>query len=334
MADPTFKILIVNPNSSTPMTDALKPIVAQLNYISIHVDYFTAPNQSVTLPDGRVIEPVPSINSGADSVQSALHCRPFVEPLIPQYDAFLVACYSAHPLVGMLRATIRGLESKARRSDSGTLHVLAGSEIIDPRKSRKYVTGIFEASVSSSLMLMSAFNLQTEWSHRKTQSQDTFGIVTTGAVWKPELTKAVSAMINGPEENEGSGKGANLPSSDGSAAAASSPASSTSSSTIIPTSVARFAGVETTGLTAVELHETPPEEVRRRMIDATERLLKGTSHPVRAVCLGCAGMAGMEEAVRAGCIRAYGESDGEDVHIVDGIVAGVGLLVNACKAQV
>jgi Asp/Glu/hydantoin racemase len=322
------KILIVNPNTSTHMTDALKPIVTKLNYTNVHFDYFTAPNHPVTLPDGRVIEPVPSINSGSDSVQSALHCRAFVEPLIPQYDAFLIACYSAHPLVGMLRSTIRGLENKARRSDSGTLHVLAGSESIDPRKRRKYATGIFEASVASSLMLMSAFNLQSEWSHRKTQSRDTFGIVTTGAVWKPELTKAVAAMMNGPEESE-SGKGDRDAS-----ASVSSPASSTSASTIIPTSVARFSGVETTGLTAVELHETPPEEVRRRMIDATERLLRGSSHPVRAVCLGCAGMAGMEEAVRAGCVRAYGESEGEDVHIVDGVVAGVGLLVNACKAQV
>lgn len=329
------KILIVNPNTSTHMTEALKPIVTKLNYTNIHFDYFTAPTQSVTLPDGRVIEPVPSINSGSDSVQSALHCRAFVEPLIPQYDAFLIACYSAHPLVGMLRSTIRGLENKARRSDSGTLHVLAGSETIDPRKRRKYVTGIFEASVTSSLMLMSAFNLQSEWSHRKTQSQDTFGIVTTGAVWKPELTKAVAAMMNGPEESE-SGKGGDRDASvSGSGSVSvSSPASSTSTSTILPASVARFAGVETTGLTAVELHETPPDEVRRRMIDATERLLRGSSHPVRAVCLGCAGMAGMDEAVRAGCVRAYGESEGEDVHIVDGVVAGVGLLVNACKAQV
>lgn len=324
----SFKILIINPNTSTRMTDALKPIVTNLNYNNVQFEYFTAPTQSVTLPDdGHVIKPVPSINSGEDSVQSALHCRPFVEPLIPQYDAFLVACYSAHPLVGMLRSTIRGLENKARNSDKGTLHVFAGGESISPRKHRKYVTGIFEASVTSSLMLISAFHLQTEWSHHKTQSRDTFGIVTTGAVWKPELTKAVSAMINGPSEkgDENGKESGNSPTS---------ASASSTSSTPVPTSVARFAGVETTGLTAVELHETPPEEVRRRMIDATERLLKGTLHPVRAVCLGCAGMAGMEEAVRAGCIRAYGETEGEDVHIVDGVVAGVGLLVNACKAQV
>jgi Asp/Glu/hydantoin racemase len=80
-------------------------------------------------------------------------------------------------------------------------------------------------------------------------------------------------------------------------------------------STSRFAGVETTGLTAIQLHKTPPEEVRKS-----------------AICLGCAGMAGMEEAVREGCMKAYQER-GRSVCIIDGVVAGVGLLVNACKAN-
>lgn len=319
----SFRVLIINPNTSTQMTEALKPIIQGLNYTDIHFDYFTAPDQSVTLPEGRVIEPVPSINSGDDSVQSAQHCRPFVEPLIPQYDAFLVACYSAHPLVGMLRSTIKTLEDKARQSDSGTFHVFADGQEINPSKGKKYVTGIFEASVTTSMMLISSFHLLADWNHHKTQSQDTFGIVTTGAVWKKELTKAVAAMINGPDDSEE--KKIKPDVVDTTSPTPSPPA---------PVSVPRFAGVETTGLTAVELHETPPGEVRRRMIEATEKLLKGTAHPVRTVCLGCAGMAGMEEAVRAGCVKAYGEIEGENVHIVDGVVAGVGLLVNACKAQV
>ncbi|KAH8698518.1 putative hydantoin racemase [Talaromyces proteolyticus] len=305
---PSFKVLIINPNTSTHMTDALKPIVARLNYNDIHFDYFTAPSEPVTLPDGKVIDGVPSINSGEDSVKSALHCRPFVTPLIPKYDAFLVACYSAHPLVGMLKARIAELETQARQSETGALSV-SGGEISS--KTRKYVTGIFESSISASLTLISAFQLEGYESGRKFQAQDTFGIVTTGAVWKTELTKAVTSMLNG----ENVSKLFSLPSS--------------SSSSSAP----RFAGVETTGLTAIELHDTPAEEVRRRMVDATEKLLKSTSRPVRAVCLGCAGMAGMEEAVRAGCVKAYGEKDGESVHIVDGVVAGVGWLVNACKAR-
>ncbi|GAD95148.1 tubulin gamma chain [Paecilomyces variotii No. 5] len=281
MTAPRFSILIVNPNTSRHMTDALKPIVNNLNYNDIHFDYFTAPAlTSVTIEEtGRVVPGVPSINSGDDSANSALHCRPFLEPLIPKYDAFLVACYSAHPLVAMLKEDIKKLESKT------------GSTLNSSRR-RRYVTGIFEASVSTSLSLISSFQLLGMDDLRKVQADDTFGIVSTGSIWKAELSKAVAEMLAGPG---GSSSG----------------------------NIARFAGVETTGLTAVELHNTPPDEVRKRMSDATEKLIKDTSSPVTVICLGCAGMAGMEEAVRAGCIRAYGEEAGERVRIVDGVVAGV-----------
>lgn len=288
---PRFSILIVNPNTSRHMTDALKPIVNNLNYNDIHFDYFTAPAlTSVTIEEtGRVVPGVPSINSGDDSANSALHCRPFLEPLIPKYDAFLVACYSAHPLVAMLKEDIKKLERKTGSTSNSNIR-------------RRYVTGIFEASVSTSLSLISSFQLLGTDDLRKVQADDTFGIVSTGSIWKAELSKAVAEMLAGPG---GSSSG----------------------------NIARFAGVETTGLTAVELHDTSPDEVRKRMSDATERLIKNTSSPVTVICLGCAGMAGMEEAVRAGCIRAYGEEAGERVRIVDGVVAGVGMLVNACKAR-
>ncbi|KAL1969464.1 hypothetical protein VTN77DRAFT_8902 [Rasamsonia byssochlamydoides] len=297
-----FSILIINPNTSTHMTNALKPIVENLHYPDVQFDYFTAPATPVTLPDGRVIHGIPSVDSGEDAARSALHCRPFVEPLIPKYDAFLVACYSAHPLVGMLKHTIHALESKARQDRS--------SSILGSLQRRKYVTGIFEASVATSLMLVSSFRLLDDWSHHKVQAADAFGIVTTGSAWKPELTKAVTEMIARPADK------------------------SSQTTSAVPTSVTttRFAGVETTGLTAGQLHDTPPDEVRRRISDATEKLLKSSSLPVRAVCLGCAGMAGMQEAVREGCIKAYGAVEGQNVHIVDGVVAGIGLLVNACKA--
>jgi Asp/Glu/hydantoin racemase len=285
-----FSILIINPNTSTHMTNALKPILESLDYADIHFDYFTAPSsESVTLPDGRIINGVPSINSGEDSITSALHCRPFVEALVPRYDAFLVACYSAHPLVGMLREAITKYEQTSSRQDSA---------ITEYRK--KYVTGIFEASVLTSFSLVSSFHLMGDANFHKAQAKDTFGIVTTGSIWRDELTRAVTDMIVNSGDSGGS--------------------------------TARFAGVETTGLTAGELHTTPAEEVRRRISDATERLIKSTSHPVSAICMGCAGMAGMEEAVRDGCIRAYGERQGRRVRIVDGVVAGAGMLVTACKA--
>ncbi|GIC91773.1 aspartate/glutamate racemase family protein [Aspergillus udagawae] len=285
-----FSVLIINPNTSTHMTNALKPILESLDYADIYFDYFTAPSsESVTLPDGRIINGVPSINSGKDSITSALHCRPFVEPLVPRYDAFLVACYSAHPLVGMLKEAITEFEETSFGR---------GSPVPEYRK--KYVTGIFEASVLTSLSLISSFHLTGDANFHKAQAKETFGIVTTGSIWRDELTRAVTEMIVTSDDSNGS--------------------------------TARFAGVETTGLTAGELHTTPAEEVRKRISDATERLIKSTSRPLTAICMGCAGMAGMEEAVRDGCIRAYGERQGRRVRIIDGVVAGAGMLVTACKA--
>ncbi|GAQ10610.1 tubulin gamma chain [Aspergillus lentulus] len=232
-----YSVLIINPNTSTHMTNALKPILESLDYADIHFDYFTAPSsESVTLPDGRIIIGVPSINSGEDSITSALHCRPFVEPLVPRYDAFLVACYSAHPLVGMLKEAITEYEQTSSRKDSAI-----------PECRKKYVTGIFEASVLTSLSLISSFHLMGDANFHKAQAKDTFGIVTTGSIWRDELTRAVTEMIVNSGDSGGS--------------------------------TARFTGVETTGLTAGELHTTPAEEVRRRISDATERLIKSTSHP-------------------------------------------------------
>jgi Asp/Glu/hydantoin racemase len=86
----------------------------------------------------------------------------------------------------------------------------------------------------------------------------------------------------------------------------------------------RFAGVETTGLTAVELHDVPAEVVREKMKEATKRLLRRGK--VGAVCLGCAGMAGMEEMVREACVEEKGEKEGAEVRIIDGAKAGVALL--------
>ncbi|KAL4869777.1 hypothetical protein BDV12DRAFT_208280 [Aspergillus spectabilis] len=246
LTGPRFSILVINPNTSTHMTSALVPILENLGYTDVHFDYFTAPqSETVTLPDGRVIQGIPSINSGEDSVLSALHCRPFVEPLVAKYDAFLVACYSAHPLVGMLRETIDKLED-------ATLLELGPCAIIKP----KYVTGIFEGSILASLSLVSSFQLTWDGGFGKSQAKDAFGIVTTGSSWKVELSNAVSDMLINSGDHISSSS--------------------------------RFAGVETTGLTAVELHTTPPEEVRRRIIEATERLLKATPRPVSAICLGCA----------------------------------------------
>ncbi|GAA5909285.1 hypothetical protein JCM8208_005631 [Rhodotorula glutinis] len=159
------------------------------------------------------------------------------------------------------------------------------------------VTGIFEASLVASLALLHTPN-------------DRFGIVTTGAVWDGILTRGVRdflALRGGEGEGEGAGTD-------------------------------RFAGVETTGLTAVELHDLPADEVARRMKEVVKRLIgraKGDSGSgkLRAVCLGCAGMAGLDATVREACVEELGEVDGAKVHIVDGVKTGYALLEGMVRAE-
>nr|POF21043.1 uncharacterized protein c1f7.10 [Quercus suber] len=92
----------------------------------------------------------------------------------------------------------------------------------------------------------------------------------------------------------------------------------------------RYAGTATTGLNAEELHTTSENEVHSRMMVATQQLLsKGAS----AICLGCAGMAGMEAAVRQGCVEYHGQTKGNMIKIVDGVVSGIIFLEGALRAR-
>jgi len=123
-------------------------------------------------------------------------------------------------------------------------------------------------------------------------ASEKFGIVSTGKVWEKLLSEAVNGL---PKLDHGLAR-------------------------------ERFEGIETTGLSATELHDADPKLVRQKVKDATKRLVQ--LGDVGAVCLGCAGMAGMDEIVREGCIEALGQEKGERVKIVDGVQAGVVLLHN------
>lgn len=117
-----------------------------------------------------------------------------------------------------------------------------------------------------------------------------FGIVTTGKYWEETLTQGVLDFL-------GCDKTA---------------------------SCKRFKGVESTGLSAAELHTSPPSEVRNKMVKATRRLVQ--DRDVGAICLGCAGMAGMDVIVREACIEELGEVLGNQMHIIDGVKAGIALV--------
>lgn len=120
-----------------------------------------------------------------------------------------------------------------------------------------------------------------------------FGIVSTGKVWEGILGRGVEGWLGGQS--------------------------------------GRFAGTETTGLMATELHEVDGGEVRRRMVGAVRRLVGRGD--VGAVCLGCAGMAGMGEMVREACVEELGEVEGGRVWVVDGVQAGVVWLEGVLRAM-
>ena len=199
---------------------------------------------------------MPSINNEHDAAISSTACLPTLKGQLDAHGAFLVCCYSHHPLVAQIRKVLseRGQHSKL-------------------------VTGIFEASVASCLQLLN-------------QPGEKFGIVSTGAQWEEILDLAVRELL-GTEAS------------------------------------ARYAGTETTGMNADELHVLPKEDVDAAMKEATKRLLrKGAG----AICLGCAGMVGLEVVVREACVEELGEGKGREVRVVDGVVAGVAFLEVALRA--
>ena len=213
-------------------------------YNQTHFAYFTAPSG------------VPSINNEHDAAISAEACLPALKKELPNYSAFLICCYSHHPLVSQLRRELAKID-----------------------QAQKPVTGIFEASIATCLQ---SINLDEK-----------FGIVSTGKQWEDILGEAVTTLLGSGAES-------------------------------------RYAGTETTGLNADELHSAPKAEVHRRMKEATKRVLGSGG---KAICLGCAGMAGMEEVVREACVEALGEREGGRVRVVDGVVSGVVFLEGALRAE-
>ncbi|KAI5811820.1 Asp/Glu/hydantoin racemase [Pyronema omphalodes] len=86
-------ILVINPNSTKAMTDALKPIIEPMLPAGYRADYYTGPEGLCP----------PSINDTETTIESLESCRPELIPMLDQADGFLVACYSDHPLANELR---------------------------------------------------------------------------------------------------------------------------------------------------------------------------------------------------------------------------------------
>lgn len=223
------------------MTDGLRALIEKEANFHLAYEYLTAPSGPG------------SINNEDDGDESTKHCIPVLtKEVLEAHDAFVVACYSNHSLVGWLQE----------------------QPII--KAGKKQVFGIFGASVLKSLRIV--------------EENEKYGIVSTGKYWEEALTDGVKKMADKEAYN-------------------------------------RFAGVKTTGLNAKELHDLPEEVVQAIMIEATRKLVK--SGDVTAVCLGCAGMAGMDETVRKACVLELGAEKGEQVKIVDGVLAAVELIAEA-----
>src|SRR5437764_14829167 len=111
-----IRLLIINPNTSEHMTDALKPLVENLGFKEVGPLSLTTPSAPVAKK--LIVVPfqlsytfftcpkpgIASINSPADAAASADHCLPHLIPLIPHPYAFLAACSSQHPLVPLLKS--------------------------------------------------------------------------------------------------------------------------------------------------------------------------------------------------------------------------------------
>lgn len=170
MASP-LRILIINPNSTTSMTDSLRAPIESLAYNNVRP--FSLPFSPLPLlPSPRPLTPShqtthtyhtappsspPSINDWPTIHASTTATLPTLIPLLPTHDAFLIACYSPHPLVPALQA----LTSKP-------------------------VIGIFEASVSTALNLLAP--------------EQRFGIVSTGKIWESILGDAIRGEVLGEEK--------------------------------------------------------------------------------------------------------------------------------------
>lgn len=91
-ASQTIKILLINPNATESMTISCLEMVEPMLPSDVAVSGLTSPAPAPTAVEGNV-----------DNIMSAAAAMRAVVPIAHQYDAFLVACYSDHALIRMLR---------------------------------------------------------------------------------------------------------------------------------------------------------------------------------------------------------------------------------------
>lgn len=116
-----INILLINPNSTKSMTDRCLESIQDSLPINVTVYGYTPPRPAPT-----------AIESQTDAIMSTAACMKGIMPIASKYDAFLVACFSHHPLIAALR-----------------------EQLMQP------VIGIMEAAIYSSRMCGSKFGIVT-----------------------------------------------------------------------------------------------------------------------------------------------------------------------------
>lgn len=84
-----------------------------------------------------------------------------------------------------------------------------------------------------------------------------------------------------------------------------------------------YAGTYSTGLGVLELHDLPTEQVNKRLAQCAKQSVEEGG--AKAIVLGCAGMSGLDAAIREAC--------GPNIVIIDSVVAGTEILVGLVRAN-
>lgn len=168
-----FHLLVLNPNSSTDMTEGVKKAIESsiVPHGNNTISYYTAPEPSpASINDGL------GLARSTEVVLADLQAKAAARDAeadgdggngnrdeLDGYDGVLVACYSVHPLVAHLGERHRG---------------------------RRVVLGILEASVLAALALTNPYPRCAESPGRA------WGIVTTGAFWEAHLEDGVRRFLD------------------------------------------------------------------------------------------------------------------------------------------
>lgn len=123
-----------------------------------------------------------------------------------------------------------------------------------------------------------------------------FGIITTGAMYETQLGQGVKRIM------KREGKDPRM-----------------------------FAGVAATGISPDRLRTESRDDIRRRVAQATRRLLKAGD--LEVICVGGVILAGIEDYIRELCVSDLGAMKGSRVVVVDQMVAGVQNLVKSVQSS-